>query len=332
MIDRCAQATRFLATTDWATAQRQPLAGDASNRRYERLVMGNHTAVLMDAPAEKGEDVRPFMAIAEYLTGLGLSAPRIIAQDVPAGFLLLEDLGDDLVARVTAHTREKEGEIYAAATDALIALHKAEPPDLPEYDPRTMADLACLALSRYAAGIRGHTNPTAEAAFRTLARELLARLTAGPKVLIQRDYHAENLLWLPEREGVARIGMLDFQDAMLGHPAYDLVSLLQDARRDVSPRIEEKMIARYVSATGSEDAAFRAAYAALGMQRNLRIIGVFARLSLDQGKPHYVDMIPRVWKLLQRDLQHPALAEIATFLTDALPAPEPAALIRIKPE
>lgn len=149
-------------------------------------------------------------------------------------------------------------------------------------------------------------------------------------VLIQRDYHAENLLWLPEREGIERVGLLDFQDAMSGHPAYDLVSLLQDARRDVAPEVEEAMIIRYLEKSGFDDSSYRAAYAVLGVQRNLRILGVFARLGQDHGKPHYVDLIPRVWNHLIRDLDHPALAPVAEKLRAELPEPTPENLERLK--
>ena len=328
---RAALADAFLQTTDWATARRAPLAGDASNRRYERMYLNGETAVFMDAPPEKGEDVRPFIAIAEYLLSLGLSAPRILARNTDLGFLILEDLGDDLFARVVLGDPSAEEELYTAATDALIALHQAQPPQIPEYDVPMMTDLAATAFTRYKAGVTGHLDAAEAEHFRDIFKPLLARLTAGPKVLAQRDYHAENLLWLPQRTGIARVGMLDFQDAMLCHPAYDLVSILQDARRDVSPETEEQMIAHYLTQSSMEPIAFRAAYAALGVQRNLRILGVFAKLSLDMGKTHYVDLIPRVWGLLQRDLDHDALSGIAPFLRDALPKPSAEALAKLKP-
>ncbi|MFY9209776.1 MAG: phosphotransferase [Aestuariivita sp.] len=332
MTDRSELAARFLKGTEWANAKRKPLAGDASNRRYERLHQPDGTtAVFMDAPPEKGEDVRPFIAIAEYLSSLGLSAPRIPARDTDTGFLILEDLGDDLYARVVERSPEIEETIYVAATDALIALHRADPPDLKPYDAQIMTDLAATAYTRYKAGITGVDPKDETAAFIARFRPVLAQLTGGPQVLIQRDYHAENLLWLPDRAGVARVGMLDFQDAMLGHPAYDLVSILQDARRDVPVTIEAAMIDHYVRATGVEKDGFSAAYAALGTQRNLRILGIFAKLSLDMGKSHYIDLIPRVWGLLQRDLDHPALGTIAPIIRAELPEPTAENLARLKP-
>ena len=332
MTDRAALAAAFLARTDWAAARRVPLAGDASNRRYDRLVddATGRTAVLMDAPPDKGEDVRPFVAIARHLGGIGLSAPQILAEDTEGGFLVLEDLGDDLFARVIPRLPDQETEMYRAATDVLVALHRAPMPDLKPYDPALMADLALLAFSRYQAALDDKPDPERPERFRKAFADILARTTGGPRVLIQRDYHAENLLWLPDREGVARVGLLDFQDAMAGHPAYDLVSLLQDARRDVPARIETAMIAHFLDATGHDPAAFRAAYAALSVQRNLRIIGVFARLCIDRGRTHYVDLIPRVWSCMQPALDHPALKPVRKLVLDGLTAPGPAQIAKLK--
>lgn len=323
MTDRTTLADMFLAKTSWAHARRTPLAGDASARKYERLIDPNtgQTAVLMDAPTDKGEDIRPFIRITEYLRNLGLSAPEIIAQDTRHGFLLLEDLGDALFARVLKTSPDLEQQLYETATDVLVSLHQASPPQLDPYSPAVMADLANLALSKYARGITGQSDIGLEGKFIRLFGDILQQTTQTSPVLIQRDYHAENLLWLPDRPGLARVGLLDFQDAMSGHPAYDLVSLLQDARRDVSPEIEQAMITRYIDKSGCDDAAFRTAYAVLGAQRNLRIIGVFARLGTEHDKPHYVDLIPRVWTLLMRDLVHSALAPVADLILPALPKP-----------
>ncbi len=321
---------QFIATTDWAGAVRKPLAGDASNRRYERLERGAETAVLMDAPREKGEDVRPFVRIARFLTAQGLSAPEILAQDEAHGFLLLEDLGDDLFASVISRAPELEVPLYDAATDVLVALRRATPPEgLAAYDTEVMLNMAGLAYRWYLGPTLGE-DAAAEAAFRQAFRPVLEAHDSATRVLIQRDYHAENLLWLPQRDGSARVGLLDFQDAMTGHPAYDLVSVLQDARRDVPLDIEAHMIRRYVIETGADDAAFRAAYAVLGVQRNLRILGVFGRLCLVNGKPHYIDFIPRVWAFIIRNLRHPALAPVAAVILNDLPAPTPDILKRLK--
>jgi aminoglycoside/choline kinase family phosphotransferase len=322
----------FLAAHGWGCATRHALAGDASNRRYLRLVRADGArAVLMDAPPDRGEDVRPFTAIARHLRTLGLSAPAILAEDTRTGLLLLEDLGDALFARVLESTPALESTLYRAATDLLADLHTHAPPaGLAAYAPPLMADLAALALDWYRHGATGEENTTLRARFCALLETHLAALPGTDSVLIQRDYHAENLLWLPGRAGVARVGLLDFQDAMRGHRAYDLVSLLQDARRDVSPPVAEAMLRHYIAATGADADTFTTAFHWLGAQRNLRILGVFARLCLRDGKPHYIDLIPRVWAHLQTDLRHPALAPLAGIVAETLPAPTPAHLDALK--
>lgn len=322
----------FLDQTDWSDAAIAPLAGDASNRRYLRLTMpqAGETAVLMDAPPQKGEDVRPFVHIARHLTAAGLSAPKILALDETAGLLLLEDLGDDLFAKVIPQQPRLEEPLYAAATDLLTELHKQPLPEgLATYSPSLMADMSALAYDWYLAGSAQPDN-AARADFHAAILAVLAEHAAKADVLIQRDYHAENLLWLPARTGTARVGLLDFQDAMLGHRAYDLVSLLQDARRDVPAAIESTMIARYIQSAGVHQQEFTTAYHCLGAQRNLRILGVFARLCMRDGKAHYVNLIPRVWAHLMRDLDHPALARIARIVQSSLPEPTPEILQRLK--
>lgn len=321
---------QFIASAGWDTAQRGPLAGDASNRRYERLIhpqLGR--AVLMDAPPQSGEDTRPFIHIAEHLRSLGFSAPAILARDTENGFLLLEDLGDTLYARIVQEQPALETALYEAATDVLAALHlHPAPAGLPAYDTALMTDLAALPFEWYLTGSDQAATPTQETAFRAAMRAVLDRYASAQDVMIQRDYHAENLLWLPERDGLARVGLLDFQDAMAGHRAYDLVSILEDARRDVPRDLQDQMLDRYVAKTGVDEQQFRAAYSVLGAQRNLRIIGVFARLCIRDGKPHYLEFLPRVWAHLQHDLSHPALTELRETL-DCLPAPTAEILARI---
>ncbi|WP_254919057.1 aminoglycoside phosphotransferase family protein [Oceanicola sp. 22II-s10i] len=335
MFDRTEACTRFLADTGYAAGHRAPVSGDASNRRYERINTGTGSVILMDAPAEKGEDVRPFIRIARHLRAIGLSAPEILSEDPEDGFLILEDLGDDLYARLLkplegADLRAQENRLYSAATDVLVALHRAPyPADLPRYAD-VMPNLAALPFDWYLPAL-GMSAPDARSALvGTMADALAGIARAMPEVMILRDYHAENLLWLPDRDGPARVGLLDFQDAMVGHPAYDLVSMLQDARREVLPETETAMIARYCDATGAEPEAFTRAYRLLGLQRNMRILGVFARLCLRDGKPHYVDLIPRVWGHLQRDLDDPSLAAFAAILRPALPEPTPDRLKTLK--
>ena len=331
MNDRSEQAREFIRNAGWQDATRTMLAGDASNRRYDRLELpGGRRAVLMDAPPEKGEDIRPFVQIATILTGAGLSAPKIFEQDAQRGFLLLEDLGDDLFVRVMSRDPASERPLYAAAVDVLSTLHAIHPPDLVRYDANRCTNLAALAFDWYLPGATGQVYENAKADFCAAFEPMLAPLDTVPGVLTQRDYHAENLLWLPDRSGPQRVGLLDFQDAMLGHPAYDLVSVLQDARRDVPLRMESEMVDRFLSATSRDQDKFHAAYAILGLQRNLRILGVFARLCLRDGKAHYVDLIPRVWGHVQTNLRHPVTTPIAKILKRTLPPPTPDNLERIK--
>jgi len=321
----------FLTLSGWGEAQRSTLAGDASNRRYDRLIhpkLGR--AVLMDAPPEKGEDIRPFIAIATHLRAAGLSAPQVLARDEAHGFLILEDLGDDLFARMLAQDLSREAELYEAAIDALlVAQTHAMPEGLAPYGAEEMAQTAMLAPDWYLA----HTQPvsdTERGAFHDLIGGLLQEHLTAPFVLVQRDYHAENLLWLPERDGVARVGLLDFQDAMRGPAAYDLASLLKDARRDVSGAVQEAALSRYITRSGVEPEAFKTSYALCSAQRNLRIIGVFARLCIRDGKPQYPDLMPRVWDNLQSDLAHPALAQLNAWVEAHMPPPTPQIIARIK--
>lgn len=331
MPDRSAHIKTFLAQTDWETAARRTIAGDASNRRYERLKLpGGATAILMDAPPDRGEDTRTFAKITDFLRHIGLSAPEIFAADHARGFLLLEDLGDDLFARLLESDPERERSLYSAATDVLLHLHGFDPPDLIRCDAERLVDMIAPAFTWYRRGVLGDADePTLRHLQSTFLR-LLEPLNATSNVMIQRDYHAENLLWLPDRSGVARVGLLDYQDALIGHRAYDLVSILQDARRDVSQDVTTEMIAYYAETAQIPLADFEAAYALLGVQRNLRILGVFSRLCLAGGKPHYVEYIPRVWGHVQTNLQHPALQSVAPLITASLPQPTASTLQELK--
>ena len=331
MTDRLQLLSNFIAQSGWADAARRTVAGDASNRRYERLTKADGTSViLMDAPFERGEDVRPFVSIAEHLRGVHLSAPEIKSRDIMNGFLLIEDLGDDLFKTVIARDPSLEVTLYNASIDVLTALHAAPLPKLAAYDTTMMTNFAARSYEWYLFGQTGRRDTPEQATFETMMADLLKPLETARHVLIQRDYHAENLLWLPEREGAARVGLLDFQDAMSGHPAYDLVSILQDARRDVPPAIETAMITRYLSQNPQSETDFRTAYATLGLQRNLRIVGAFAKLCIDLGKPKYVDLIPRVWEFIERNLAHPSLHPIADHIRMTLPRPTPDLLAQIK--
>ena len=308
----------FLRDAGWDGAQAAPLAGDASSRRYTRLSREGETAILMEDPSG---DCARFARIARYLRDAGLSAPVVFAET--PDLMLLEDLGDDLVARIA--TPDTEAALYMASADAVAALHGAEPlSGLPIADARELGELPGITFETYV-----HDPVMRTEAVATLT-DRLAALDGLTEVTILRDFHAENICWLPGREGAARAGLLDFQDAMLGHRAYDLVSLLQDARRDVSADTVACTRRHFLDRTGLDAEPFDRAYALLGAQRNLRILGVFARLAAARGKPGYIDLVPRVWRHLQTDLQHPALSEVAGLLRGALPAPTPDVLQRLK--
>lgn len=329
MSDRIALSQAFLVKAGWANAQRSFLAGDASDRSYDRLVQGSETAVLMDAPPGKGDDLATFIKVAWHLQNLGLSAPKILAQDLTHGFLLLEDLGDHLYARVIPSDPSLELPLYTAAADVLAHLQSQPvPTNMPDLTAGEWAKAAAFAIDWYRFAITGDkVDPTA---FVTQLTNDLTAHADDTRVMILRDYHAENLLWLPERTALQRVGLLDFQLAQMGQPGYDLVSLLQDARRDVGVETEARMVRHFTTITGTTEAAFSSAYATLGAQRALRILGIFARLCLHSGKPNYLTLIPRVWAHLQRNLAHPALAPLAAICHDLLPEPTPARLERIR--
>jgi N-acetylmuramate 1-kinase len=282
----------------------------------------------MDSPPGKGDEPLDFITISNYLTDINLSAPRILAQDLTNGFLLLEDLGDDLFARIIAKDPLLETPLYAAATDVLIKLQASRPPtNLPNLSPMDWAEAAGYVLDWYRFAITGERLQKSD--FITVLSDVLATHATGPKVMILRDYHAENLIWLPDRSGTARVGLLDFQLAQLGQPGYDLVSCLQDARRDVQLQTERTMQTRMITAIGTNESDFLRAYAVLGAQRQLRIIGGAARLCLISGKTKQLELLPRVWRLLQRNLAHPALAPLATICANLLPEPTSTILKKI---
>ncbi|MGB0410548.1 MAG: aminoglycoside phosphotransferase family protein [Pikeienuella sp.] len=327
----------FLSTAGWGDAVVSSLAGDASNRRYDRVAGPRGNAVLMDAPAERGEDISVFLDFTALLRGMGLSAPKVLAADRGAGFALLEDLGDDLYARVAAQTPELETTIYAAAVDVLVEMHAAQPPThagtrlIAPYDAAVLMREAELATEWWVPAASAAPLGDAQlTAYTDLIKQTCAEVSGQRDALVLRDYHAENLLWLPDRDGIAKVGQLDYQDALIGSRAYDLVSLLEDARRDTTADLREAMLTRYVAASGVDEAQFRSDYAALGAQRNLKIVGIFARLWLRDGKAGYLDLIPRVWGHLVNDLGHPDLAPLAAFVHAYIPAPTPEALANVR--
>lgn len=323
MSDRAALSHAFLQRAGWGDAVRSKLAGDASFRKYERLNRSGEPAVLMDAPPPQ-EDIRPFTRIARHLDSLGYSAPRILAEDAEHGFLLLEDLGDDLFARLLKSGGD-ERMLYEATIDFLLDLHRhPAPADLAPYDEDRLIEEAELFIDWYLPALTGRDTPAnLRQAFRflwgILAPEVGMDAAPERRVLVLRDFHAENLIWLPKRSGPARLGLLDFQDAVAGHPAYDLVSLLEDARRDVDPDFAEAMLQRYIAGSGADDADFRRMYAILGAQRNIRILGIFTRLWKRDGKQQYQAFMPRMWGLVERDLAHPALTDLRGWFDAMVP-------------
>ncbi|MGL5009295.1 MAG: aminoglycoside phosphotransferase family protein [Paracoccaceae bacterium] len=322
MADRVAARQALLRAAGWGDATAGFLAGDASDRRYERLTGPGGTAVLMDAPPGKGDDPADFVAVSKHLLGLSLSAPRVIGADLGAGFLLLEDFGDDVYARVLAIRTGEEAALYAVAVEALVVL-QGQPvmAGLPDLSAREWAGAAGLVCDQYCAVATGAV-PEAASLVECLAG-LLDDLADEPKVMILRDFHAENLIWLPGRKGAARAGLLDFQLAQMGHRVYDLVSLLQDARRDVGPETARQMGDLFCARTGMARERFDLAMAVWGAQRALRILGVFARLARVQGKMGYLALMPRVGGHLQGNLRHPALGALRQVCDDVLVAPSP---------
>ena len=318
-----AAAPEFLSKHGWGGAEIRPLAGDASFRRYFRVHRGDETAVLMDAPPEH-EDIGPFLTVAGHLLDRGFAPPRPLAIDREQGLLLLEDFGDDRVGPLLRDEPQREREVYESAIDILARLAaQPAPEDLLPYDDDAMAREVLLFTQWYVPALGMEVD---EASYLPAWREAWAdvlRVARDNPVLVLRDYHADNLMVLPGR---SELGLLDFQDALAGHAAYDLVSLLQDARRDVLRELEEEMLARYVAAANVADAGlFRAHYEVLGAQRNTKILGIFTRLWKRDGKPFYPTMHPRIWNYLERNLAHPALAPVRAWFDANVPPDKRAA-------
>ncbi len=356
MSDRETQILAFLKGAGWDEAVRHKLPGDASTRRYEKLTLGSKKAILMDAPkgAETpsepegatpnmrtklgynalarlaGPNPEAFAAIAKELKMRGFSAPAIMAQDQEQGFMLLEDLGSDLFARVLEAEPGKELQLYKAAVDTLGAIYRSSFPAkmhsgaknwrVRDYDRYALQAEADLFLDWFGADFDKEISKSAKTKWYRIWDKLWPLLDKHPSGLALRDFHAENLFWLPRRQSVARVGLIDFQDGLFAHPAYDLVSLLEDARRDVALEMHAPLIRRFCDKAGlKHDDDFLSAYAVMGAQRNAKILGIFVRLAKRDGKPHYRDLIPRVAQHFIRDLSHPALADLREWVETYLP-------------
>ena len=304
----------FLESAGWAGAKLKPLDGDASFRRYFRIKRFGSSAMLMDAPPPH-EDVGPFLRAARWLDANGLRAPEIYAEDEARGLVLLEDFGKARMRDYLEQWPDDEVEIYRTAVNALIRLHHLPPGPFLDYSMSEYTREVALFVEWYCPArsldvdVAGY-----RAAWEKVIADLLPRQRPGVTVL--RDYHAENIMLLGSLQ---KQGLLDFQDALIGHRAYDLVSLLQDARRDVSQELEAVMFDHYREEMGIDGNEFLADYARLGAQRNAKIIGIFVRLWKRDGKRRYLELIPRVWKLLERDLTHPALAPVAAWFDRNIP-------------
>ncbi len=304
--------TQFLARAGWDRAEIDPIPGDASFRRYFRVADGERHAMLMHAPPPH-EDPKPFLEVAGWLTSHGMRAPGIFSSEAEQGWVLLEDFGDDRMRDWLDLHPQGELAAYETAIDALTDLHKLPPGPFSPYDLAVYQQEASLLPEWYAPAAGLEVDVAGyETAWYAVLGPLIERQQPGVTVL--RDYHAENIMLLPG--GLQ--GLIDFQDALVGHPAYDLVSLLQDARRDVPLQLERAMLDRYQSQVDAGP-DFEADYARLGAQRNAKIVGIFTRLCKRDGKPRYLDMIPRVWSALERDLEHPALAPVAAWFDVNIP-------------
>ena len=338
--EREAALHRFLREAGWGHLPLLPLAEDASPRQYFRLGSDEdppgRRAVLMDDPTGGREAVGRFAALAEHLCALGFRAPRVLESELEHGILLLEDLGDDLFAKILRQAPGLERPCYEAAVDLLAVLGRNPPPPsvqfagthhrIDSYDLDPLLAEASLLTEWWLPAADAPVDRDAVAEYLHLVAESTRSVALHRNVLVLRDYHAENLLWLEAggSEAWRRIGLLDFQDALAGHPAYDLVSLLEDARRDTSSALREAMHARYSQQAGlppDQGSEFRAACAVLGAQRNLKILGIFARLCIRDGKPAYLDLMPRVWSHLMRDLTHPRLERLARWVRAHAPEP-----------
>jgi N-acetylmuramate 1-kinase len=325
MIDRASARRALLHAAGWGDADAAFLAGDASDRTYDRLTRGKTTAVLMDAPPGGADDPAVFAKVAGHLQQIGLSAPHLLAKDLSCGFLLLEDFGDAVFARVLAAKPELEPTLYAAAVEALAVL-QAKPAmrDLPQLSASDWASAAALVLEEYR--VAGTEAGCDVVPFNDCLSSLIAQEDITPQIMILRDFHAENLIWLPDRAGAARAGLLDFQLAQLGHPVYDVVSLLEDARRDVRRETAVQVRRQFCDLTGMMEARFDRSSVVWGAQRALRILGVFARLARKSGRTSYLKLVPRVWGHLQANLAHPHLADLRRICAPLLPAPSAAVL------
>ena len=355
-MSRDAEIIVFLKEAKWDQADRVPVPGDASTRRYERLALDGQKAVLMDAPkgAETpsepegasvkdrqalgynalarlaGPNPEAFACIANELSKRGFSAPKIISADLDKGFMLLEDLGGAVYASVVDTNPAQERKLYEAAIDTLAAIYRSTFPanmefqgykwNIRDYDDAALLAETDLCLDWYAKDFGYEIAGDVRDEFYELYTESFQHLRAHAAGLALRDFHAENLFWLPERQATACVGLIDFQDGLFVHPAYDLMSLITDIRRDVSPELKDVLIRRFCEKSGlKDDLDFRAAYAVLSVQRGTKLLGFPVRADLKFGKPQYRKLLPRVKQHLNDDLSHPVMAGIRRWFSRHIP-------------
>jgi len=324
-VDRMASARQFISESGYGEALRVRMQGDASTRSYERLILGDKHVILMNMPRRPDgppmRSAKPYGAVAHHA-------------DLDHGLLILEDLGEERV--VSGDPPAPIHEHYETAVDMLLALHEQRLPDtlpvaphveyrIPSYDMNAFLIEAELLVDWFLPRLDAAIPDTERGSFRALWRELLRPAIEAPPTWVLRDFHSPNLLWLPQRRETARLGILDFQDALIGPAAYDLASLLQDARVDVSEQAELALLGRYVRGRSRTDPNFDAAqfirlYVTLAAQRASKILGIFARLDMRDGKPQYLRHLPRVWGYLQRSLGHPALESLNAWYIAHVPS------------
>ncbi len=321
---RTTQIEDFLVSAGWPGADHVTLAEDASFRRYERVTRLGEAAVLMDAPPDR-EDIRPFMKIADHLLALGFSAPRILAEDVRGGFLLLEDLGDSTFSHLM-DGGEDPAPLYTLATDVLIELHRTPLADVVPSGTTIYADAvllneASLLTDWYLPAVMGEETPhEAAAAYRDIWVKLLPLARGVADTLVLRDFHVDNLMRIAGRNGTAACGLLDFQDAVEGPVSYDFISLVEDARRDVDEALRANLRARYLAGFPTLDAAaFDLSCIILGAHRHCKVLGIFTRLRDRDGKSDYLGHVPRLWRLLENVVSHPVLAPLKSWLDGQIP-------------
>jgi tRNA threonylcarbamoyl adenosine modification protein YjeE len=353
-VERIATLRDFLERTGYAGAERRRMQGDASTRVYEKIVCDGQSLILMNSPrradgppvrgnkpysavAHLAEDVQPFVALANGLRERGFSAPAVVEADLDHGFLILEDLGSEPVVSGTPPAPIHD--CYETAVDTLLALHSLWLPEvlpvteesehvIPRYSLDALLIEAELLVDWYIPFAGGTVTDSTRTMFTDLWRGVMLPVLTTEPTWVLRDFHSPNLLWLPERDGIQRIGLLDFQDAVMGPPAYDLASLLQDARVDVPEQMELSLLTHYCRIRKYRDPHFQVApfaetYAILAAQRATKILGIFARLNLRDGKPQYLRHIPRIWGYLQRSLTHPSLASLRAWYRNHVPAHHP---------